>query len=131
MQCFMTFYALSHKLDVYISNINNFNSSGSRRKQVVSLNVFELIILFDIIWICAATFELLQWTTSGLWLSSSDRLQKSNLSLFFTSSSFWQMYKTRPVSPKFKMSANRMRRLHVSLWPQLCPKSRQSQLFTR
>lgn len=62
MQCFMTFYALSHKLDVYISNItcNNFNSSSTRRKQVVSLNVFKLIILFDIIWICAATFELLQ-----------------------------------------------------------------------
>lgn len=60
MQCFMTCYALSHKLDVYISNINNFNSSGTRRKQVVSLNVFKLIILFDIIWICAATFELLQ-----------------------------------------------------------------------
>lgn len=60
MQCFMTFYALSRKLDVYISNINNFNSSSTRRKQVVSLNVFKLIILFDIIWICAATFELLQ-----------------------------------------------------------------------
>lgn len=60
MECFMTFYALSHKLDVYISNINNFNSSSTRRKQVVSLNVFKLIILFDIIWICAATFELLQ-----------------------------------------------------------------------
>lgn len=56
----MTFYALSHKLDVYIFNINNFNSSSTRRKQVVSLNVFELILLFDIIWICAATFELLQ-----------------------------------------------------------------------
>lgn len=60
MQCFMTFYALSHKLDVYIFNNNNFNSSSTRRKQVVSLNVFELILLFDIIWICAATFELLQ-----------------------------------------------------------------------
>lgn len=60
MQCFMTFYALSHKLDVYIFNIKNFNSNSTRRKQVVSLNVFKLIILFDIIWICAATFESLQ-----------------------------------------------------------------------
>lgn len=75
MQCFMTFYALSHKLDVYIFNINNFNSSGTRRKQVVSLNVFILILLFDIIWISAATFELLQWICD-LWFSSNrfDRL---------------------------------------------------------
>lgn len=126
----MIFYALSHIL-IYIFNINTFNSSVTRKKQVVSLNVYELIfkLLFDIL--CVATFELLQWITNNLWLSSSGRLQKLNLSLFFTSSSFWQMYKTRPVSPKFKMSANRMWRLHVSLWPQLCPKSQQSQLFTR